>query len=81
MVCVRRLALEYLKRSSQGGASENGRIAFHRAERLLKLFASQVDTLKRYRHGGEQRVTVEHVTVNSGGQAIVGSVKGGGGGG
>jgi len=33
---------------------------------------------KRYRTGGEQKVTVEHVHVHEGGQAIVGSVTGGG---
>jgi hypothetical protein len=29
---------------------------------------------KRYRTGGEQKVTVQHVSVNEGGQAIVGNV-------
>jgi hypothetical protein len=33
-----------------------------------------METLKRYRTGGEQKVTVQHVTVNDGGQAIVGTV-------
>lgn len=32
--------------------------------------------LKRYRTGGEQKVTVKRVTVNEGGQAIVGNVSG-----
>lgn len=40
---------------------------------LLRTFASQMETLKRYRTGGQQKVTVEHVTVNEGGQAIVAS--------
>ena len=47
--------------------------------KLARTFAGQVEALKRYRTGGEQRVTVEHVTVNAGGQAIVGAVSGGGG--
>ncbi len=42
--------------------------------KLARTFASQVEALKRYRTGGEQKVTVEHVTVNEGGQAIVGNV-------
>ena len=42
--------------------------------KLTRTFAAQVEALKRYRTGGEQKVTVEHVTVNSGGQAIVGNV-------
>lgn len=48
--------------------------------KLARTFAMQMDTLKRYRTGGQQKVTVEHVTVNSGGQAIVGTVEAGRGG-
>ncbi len=46
--------------------------------KLARTFTTQVEALKRYRTGGEQKVTVEHVTVNEGGQAIVGSVAHGG---
>jgi hypothetical protein len=42
--------------------------------KLARTFAVQLESLKRYRTGGEQKVTVQHVTVNEGGQAIVGSV-------
>ncbi len=48
--------------------------------KLARTFTTQVEALKRYRSKGEQRVIVEHVTVNEGGQAIVGSVETGGGG-
>jgi hypothetical protein len=34
----------------------------------------QMEAWKRHRTGGEQSVTVKHVTVNPGGQAIVGNV-------
>ena len=34
----------------------------------------QLESLKRYRTGGEQKVVVQHVNVNEGGQAIVGTV-------
>jgi hypothetical protein len=34
----------------------------------------QLEALKRYRTGGEQKVTVQHVSVSEGGQAIVGNV-------
>lgn len=43
--------------------------------KLARTFATQMEALKRYRTGGQQKVTVEHVTVNSGGQAIVGAVR------
>jgi hypothetical protein len=42
--------------------------------KLARTFAVQIEALKRYRTGGEQKVTVQHVTVNDGGQAIVGAV-------
>ena len=38
--------------------------------KLARTFASQMEALKRYRTGGEQKVTVQHVNVNDGGQAI-----------
>jgi hypothetical protein len=42
--------------------------------KLTRTFAAQLETLKRYRTGGEQKVTVQHVSVAEGGQAIVGNV-------
>jgi len=47
--------------------------------KLARSFTTQMEALKRYRTGGQQKVTVEHVTVNAGGQAIVGTVEAGGG--
>ena len=46
--------------------------------KLARTFTNQVEALKRYRSKGEQKVVVEHVTVNEGGQAIVGTVDTGG---
>jgi hypothetical protein len=42
--------------------------------KLARTFAAQVEALKRYRSGGEQKMTVQHVHVADGGQAIVGNV-------
>ena len=42
--------------------------------KLSRTFTTQMEALKRYRSGGEQKVTVQHVSVNEGGQAIVGNV-------
>ncbi len=42
--------------------------------KFARTFALQMETLKRYRTGGEQKVTVQHVSVSEGGQAIVGNV-------
>ena len=49
--------------------------------KLARTFATQMEALKRYRSTGEQKVTVQHVTVNDGGQAVVGTVTTGGRGG
>ena len=46
--------------------------------RTVLTFAVQMEALRRYRTGGQQKGTVEHVTVNDGGQAIVGSLTLGG---
>jgi len=44
------------------------------AVKLLQTYTAQVEALSRLRRGGEQRVVVQHVNVNEGGQAIVGAV-------
>ena len=49
------------------------------AVKLLRTFTMQMEALQRYRGKGQQRVTVEHVHVHQGGQAIVGNVTPGGG--
>lgn len=46
--------------------------------KLARTFAAQVEALRKYRNGGSQTVRVEHVTVEAGGQAIVGNVQHGG---
>ena len=42
--------------------------------KLTRTFAAQVAALKDYRSKGEQKMTVQHVHVAEGGQAIVGNV-------
>jgi hypothetical protein len=45
-----------------------------RATKMLRTFAVQMEALKKYRTGGQQKTIVENVNVNEGGQAIVGTV-------
>ena len=42
--------------------------------KLLRAFPMQLEAFNRYQNGGEQRVTVQHVSVSEGSQAIVGNV-------
>ena len=48
--------------------------------KLARTFTTQIEALKRYRSTGEQKMTVQHVTVNDGGQAVIGQVTAGEGG-
>jgi hypothetical protein len=66
MMLARRL--NHVETIPQQGAAERA------LNKLARTYTIQMDALKRYRTGGQQKVTVEHVTVNSGGQAIVGTV-------
>lgn len=50
------------------------------ASKLSRTYAALLETLDKHRGKGQQTVRVEHVTVNAGGQAIVGSVNAGAGG-
>lgn len=57
-----------------------GRDSAERAmNKLMRTFTAQMDGLKRYRSKAQQIVRVERVTVEEGGQAIVGPVSHGGG--
>jgi hypothetical protein len=70
MAMARRLT--HVKTIPQQDAAERA------LNKLARTFTTQVEALKRYRNGGQQKVIVEHVTVNAGGQAIVGAVATGG---
>ena len=75
MVGVHSLAMTFLAIAAvEGQTSEGIELFTNRADRLLRTFATQVETLKKYRSKGEQHCTVEHVHVHSGGQAVVGAV-------
>jgi hypothetical protein len=41
---------------------------------LLQAYATQMETLRRLRHGGSHFVRVEHVHINEGGNALIGNV-------
>ena len=45
------------------------------ANKLSRTYATLLEALNRHRGKGQQKVTVEHVHVHSGGQAVVGLVE------
>ena len=46
--------------------------------KLCRAYTGQMEALRKHRNGGKQTVTVQHVNVEDGGQAIVGNVETGG---
>jgi hypothetical protein len=57
------------------GRKEN----LNQANKLSRTYTTLLESLNRHRGKGQQKVTVEHVHVHEGGQAIVGHIEGGGG--
>lgn len=78
LVCVHRLAISMLASVRDSGAPlEIATFHYAQLHRLLRLFAAQMDALQRYRGKAptEQNVSVKHVHVYPGAQAIVGNLK------
>ena len=73
MECYRRAMI-----GEQTFAGRNENLA--QANKLSRTHVTLLEALNRYRGKGQQKVTVEHVHVHAGGQAIVGMVETPGGG-
>lgn len=74
MVATYETAMEMLTRAKQAEYMPQLQECGSLAVKLMRTYAAQVEALARLRRGGEQRVIVQHVTVNEGGQAVVGNV-------
>ena len=75
MIGIHNLSMEMLKNASVSGqTSEAVDRCINRSVKLTRIFAAQVEALHKLRNGGQQKVTVEHVNVHAGGQAVVGNV-------
>ena len=81
MVATHEAAMECFRRAALAEQTFAGReLGLKYGDKLVRSFAALTDTLNRHRGKGQQVVRVEHVTVQAGGQAIVGTVTQGGGG-
>ncbi len=75
MVASHQAAMECYRRAMLKEQTFEGRQAsLNHAGKLSRTHAQLLEALNRYRGKGQQKVTVEHVHVHQGGQAIVGSV-------
>ena len=76
MVGTHFAALECLRRAALTDQTFKSRdMALKHAHKLMTLYTQQVAALNKHRGKGQQKVTVEHVNVAAGGQAIVGNVE------
>jgi hypothetical protein len=69
----------YLKKANNSDMLCHSEFYMKSALKLLRLHNETLETLNRYRRGGEQKVVVQHVNVSDSGQAIVGNIEGRGG--
>ena len=73
------IAMTFLSKRTIDATGPELREGYERSmTRLSRTFIAQMDAFKKYRAKAQQTVRVERVTVNEGGQAIVGSVNHGG---
>ena len=71
MVATHEVAMDMLARAKRADRMPILQECGSLAVKLLRTYTAQVEALARLRRGGEQRVIVQHVNVNEGGQAIV----------
>jgi hypothetical protein len=68
---VRFLYMSLVPNQTRGGSD----LCISRATKLLRLFTEQLSAMAKLKgKSGQQKMTIEHVHVHAGGQAIVGPV-------
>jgi hypothetical protein len=81
LVACHNASMECYRRAMIGEQSFEGRREnLSQAGKLSRTYATLLECLNRHRGKGTQKVTVEHVHVHAGGQAVVGTVEAPGGG-
>lgn len=81
LIAAHNAAMECYRRAMIGEQTFEGRREnLNQANKLSRTWATLLDALNKHRGKGQQKVTVEHVHVHAGGQAVVGTVERPGGG-
>jgi hypothetical protein len=76
LLAAHNAAMECYRRAMLGEQTFEGRReALSQANKLSRTYAVLLEALNRHRGKGQQKVTVEHVHVHAGGQAVVGVVE------
>src|ERR687887_1087934 len=75
LIAAHNAAMECYRRAMLREQTFEGRQqSLSQANKLSRASAALIEALNRHRGKGQQKVTVEHVHVHSGGQAVVGMV-------
>jgi hypothetical protein len=76
MIAVHNATMECHRRAMLSEQTFEGRKeSLTQANKLSRTYTTLLEALNRHRGKGQQKVTVEHVHVHAGGQAIVGAVE------
>jgi hypothetical protein len=76
MAASHETAMDCLRRARTPGQSLQAQdIYYKHAAKFLQLHIKQLEALDKHRGHGQQKITVEHVNVHAGGQAVVGNVQ------
>ena len=80
LMAAHHAAMECHRRAMLGDQTFEGRKEnLNQANKLSRTYATLLEALNRHRGKGQQKISVEHVHVHPGAQAIVGAVETGGG--
>lgn len=63
--------MKFMSTASNSEYTETIDLSINRATKLMRVYNETLEILNRHRRKGEQRVIVQHVNVEKGGQAIV----------
>ena len=77
MIGIHYAAMDCLEKAKGSKYLEDHVSYLNSATKLSRTFTAQMEALNRHRGKGQQKMTVEHVHVNAGGQAIIGNVQSG----
>ena len=76
LIAAHNAAMECYRRAMIGDQTFEGRREnLNQANKLSRTWTTLLEALNRHRGKGQQKVTVEHVHIHAGGQAVVGNVE------
>ncbi|MEO5334053.1 MAG: hypothetical protein H7839_18735 [Magnetococcus sp. YQC-5] len=79
MAGIHVLSMRFMALASQAGQRSGYEKTLNSISKLTRTYAAQLEALKRFRGDPSQKILVEHLHIESGAQAVIGSINKGGG--